>query len=187
MPVAATEAIHHRRDDQATGKGAHRQQVGFDHRRQATEQAAADDGKGGTERSTAGHTDQTRIGQGIAEQPLHRHAGQRQYRPHGDAEQAARQANLPEDQLRLLRVTTVKWQPEQTHPAQQGIAQGQADRSEGQGQPEHQHQQQQQKDQRRTRPKNGRHELIPAVCALASGQGAVAQAGSVLIRIGTIP
>ncbi|MNN31909.1 hypothetical protein D3C81_1456150 [compost metagenome] len=140
MPVATTKSIHHCRDDQATDEGAHRQQVGFDRRRQATEQAAADDGQGGTERRTTGHTDQARIGQGVAEQPLHCHAGQRQYRTDGDTEQTARQTNLTEDQLRLLRVATFQRQPEQAHPGQQGIAQGQADRPEGQGQPEHQDQ-----------------------------------------------
>ncbi|MNO50508.1 hypothetical protein D3C76_408860 [compost metagenome] len=169
LPVAAAEAIHHRRDDQATGEGADRQQVRLYRWRHATQQAAADDGEGGTQRGTAGDADQARVRQGVAEQPLHRHAGQRQYRAHGDAEQAARQADLTEDQLRLLRVTPVKRQPQQAHPGQQGIAQRQAHRPEGQGQPEHQHQQQQQTDQGRTRPENGRHGWVPAVCALTSG------------------
>ncbi|MNX12493.1 hypothetical protein D3C86_422740 [compost metagenome] len=157
LAVAAAEAIHHRRNDQATNEGADRQQIRLDGRRQTAQHAAADDGESGTERRTAGHADQTRVRQRVAKQPLHRHARESQYRTDRDAKQATRQADLTEDQFRLLRVATVNRQTEQTQSGQQGIAQRQADRPEGQGQPEHQHQQQTQGNQHRPWPNDSRH------------------------------
>jgi hypothetical protein len=100
----------------------------------------ADDGDSRTQRRAAGHPDQPRVRQRIAKQPLHGHAGQREHRTHRDAEQTARQANLTQNQLRLLAVASLHRQSEQPQPGQQCIAQRQADRPQGQGQPEHQQQ-----------------------------------------------
>ncbi|MNF77761.1 hypothetical protein D3C84_599140 [compost metagenome] len=169
LAIPTAEAIHHCGDQQATGKGAHRQQVRFDCRWQPTHQAAADDGDGRTQCRAAGHADQARVGQGVAEQPLHGHPGQGQDRTDGDAEQTARQTNLPQDQLGLWRLAGLDWQAEQPQPGQQGITQRQADRPQGQGQPEHQQQQQTKGNQHHTWANHSRHRLISAVWPLASG------------------
>lgn len=83
--------------------------------------------------------DQPWIGQRVAEQALHRHPGQRQHRAHGQAEQGPRQADLAEDHFRLGQARSIERQPGQAQRGAQGIAQRQADGTEGEGQPEDQH------------------------------------------------
>ncbi|MNG02768.1 hypothetical protein D3C84_858110 [compost metagenome] len=143
----ASQAIDQHGHPQAAGEGEDRQQIRRECLWQAAHGGAADYGQGAAQGSAAGHPHQSGIGQRVTEQTLHGDAGQCQHRAHGQPEQGAWQADLTEDQLRLLQPLAGKWQAGQAQRGAQGLAQGQADRPQRQGQPERQQQENAQCDE----------------------------------------
>ncbi|MNT04261.1 hypothetical protein D3C72_1388330 [compost metagenome] len=103
LAITATQSIHQRRHAEAAEKRADRQQIRPEPFRQAAKKSTADNRNRCAQCRAAGNTDQSRIGQRITKQALHRHAGQRQHTAHCQSQQRSRQTNLPKDQFSLLQ------------------------------------------------------------------------------------
>ena len=94
------ETVEHGRGRKRAEEGGDRQRCERQRDRRCRQQPIADhDGEGGRERRAAGDADQARLGQRIAEQPLHDGAGRREHRAdhagHGDARQPDRPQHEP--------------------------------------------------------------------------------------------